>query len=105
MLVYAASLGVAALFVDSLTNPLFPLATVPLVVIYALEKRGQLHWFSGMSLPVLLFAASLHTWTWAIHKVPANPDWVMRLSVGLLVASLCYLMLRMTTYDRQSSSS
>jgi hypothetical protein len=104
LLIWALSEWVVSLFSNELSSPAGFLATVPLCIIYLVEKNYTLKWLGGLSLPVLAVAVSSELFLWVSHKLPASPLWLVYGASILLVAALCFMIVHLWTYDNKKQT-
>ncbi|KMS55469.1 hypothetical protein V474_17665 [Novosphingobium barchaimii LL02] len=102
LLIWSLSNWIVSFFADDLSNPVSFAAVIPLGVIYALEKIRLMSWFSGLTLPVLAVVISAHLFLWIGHRVPYSSSWAISGTCIALVLSLCFLMVRLWTWDNRN---
>ena len=81
---------------NDLDEPQQFFAVLPLVVIYALEKKGIFFWFRGLSLPVLSVALSAHLLLLTSNGSEA-PNWTLYVALTALITALSFLTYRVWT--------
>lgn len=91
-----------SLFENGLESPVGFVALAPLSAVYVLEKAKQFSWFAGVTLPVLLVAASTHWFVWIDHKIPQSPALAVGGAAIVLAISLFFLIVRLWTWNGQN---